>query len=519
MRTPSPSSDQILVRIVAGTAGEADWQSLVERHGEAMRHASRLATGAESLMDDAVQEALLQLPRCAGRFQGNEGVAMELQVSRWLQRLTVNCALALRRADRRRHQRESLHAEMVMGDRGQAEDPRAEQLAQALAELNERERQVLLLRHVEKLNHHGLAAALGVNPAVARKRLSRAHELLRGRLAKLFCATSVLVLAAKLDAAGSASLSPAPTLLWIKAAVSGTTPTLATSTALIPGGMSAMSLTTLIAVPVLAASIAVGAGVAIASPTPPQHPPAEAGVPHVKGKTVTIGTGSGMLDYPTAQATLKLEPGDVLVIAPGTYLGLALGNLAGTAVAPITVTCDPKTIFTSPGGRSDAFSNLSFVTFEGFRIDHGSPWVFSGASHDLRFSRFVATKSFCFRPYDAAKVFNGTKDSAFYNFTWEDCSFGEEGAPFDGSAISSTDWQPVSNLKSVQLDFKISRCTFTNFDFGTSAGTVISMSKCFNLTVHDCTFSNIGYSKFIVGHDVVIGGSGYFKISNNIFLR
>lgn len=517
MNTPSTSSDQILKRIVAGTAGEADWQLLVERHGAAMRHAARLATGAESLMDDAVQEALLQLPRCAGRFQGRVGVAVELQASRWLQRLTVNCALALRRADRRRHQRESQHAEMVMRDRSQSEDPRAEQLAQALAELSERERQVLLLRHVEGLDHHGLAAALGVNATVARKRLSRAHELLRGRLAKLSCATSVLLLAAKLDAVGSASLSPAPTLLWVKAATSGTAPTLATSAALIPGGMSVMSLATLIAVLVLAASIAVGAMVAIASPAPP-HPPAEA-KPHTKGKIVTIGTGSGMLDYPTAQATLKLEPGDVLFIAPGTYLGLSLGNLAGTAAAPITVTCDPKTTFTSPGGRSDTFTNLSFVTFEGFRIDHGSPWVISGASHDLRFSRFVATKSFCFRPYDAAKVFNGTKDSAFYNFTWEDCSFGEDDAPFDGSAISSTDWQPVSNLKSVQLDFEISRCTFKNFDFGTSAGTVISMSKCFNLKVHDCTFSNIGYSKFIVGHDVVIGGSGYFKISNNTFSR
>ncbi len=520
MTAPSTNSDEILQRIAAGIAGEADWQTLVERHGKAMRQAAGFATGGETLMDDAVQEALLQLPRCASRFHCREQGTVEIQARRWLQRLTVNCALALRRADRRRHQRETRHAEMVMDSRTQSDDPRAEQLAQALAGLAEGERQVLLLRHVEGLDHHGLAAALGVNPAVARKRLSRAHEQLRGRLTHLSCHTSVLLLMTKLDAAGNMPLSVQPTVLWAKAAASGTAPTLTTSTALVPGGISAMSLTTLIGVPVLAASVAVGSFMAVATPpSPPPAPPTEVAKSPSHGKRVTIGTGSGMLDYPTAQATLKLEPGDELVIAPGTYLGLALGNLAGSATAPITVICDPKTVFTSPGGRSDVFTNLSFVTFQDFRMDHASPWLFTGASHDLRFKHFVASKAFCFRPYDAAKVFDGTKASTLYNFTWEDCVFGEEGAPFDGSAISSTDWQPVSNLKSVQLDFEVAHCTFRNFDFGTSAGAVVSMSKCFNLKVHDCTFSNIGYSKFIVGHDVLIGGSGYFKVYNNTFSR
>ena len=41
---------------------------------------------------------------------------------------------------------------------------------------------------------------------------------------------------------------------------------------------------------------------------------------------VTIGSGSGYLNYPDAQATLKLQGGDTLWINPGTYSGLALGN-------------------------------------------------------------------------------------------------------------------------------------------------------------------------------------------------
>jgi RNA polymerase sigma-70 factor (ECF subfamily) len=520
MPTPVVDSARILARIAAGAAGETEWQVLVERHGPAMRQAAKLAAGNDHLMDDAVQEALLQLPRCAARFQPHPG-EVELQVGRWLQRLAVNCALALRRAEKRRHRRESLHAEMVMHDAVvPGDDPRSEQMAQALEGLNESERQVLLLRHVEGLDHHGLAAALGTNPAVARKRLSRAHERLRGRLVHLACNTSLPLLVAKLDAVSRLPLPPQPTVVWVKAAASGSAPALTSTAAIIPGGAAAMSVSTLIGVPILAVSLAVGSAVITArSSTPDLAPPVVASPPHAKGRTVTIGNGSGMLDYPTAQATLKLEPGDVLSIAPGTYLGLSLGNLAGTAEAPITVTCDARTLFTSPGGRSDTFTNLSFVRFENFRIDKGSPWVFAGATHDLRFSHFTATRSFCFRPYDPAKVFNGSKDSAFYNFIWEDCSFGDDSGPFAGSAISSTDWQPVSNLKSVQLDFEIARCTFKNVDFGTEAGTVVSMSRCFNLKVHDCTFSNLGYSKFIVGHDTAISGSGYFKIYGNTFSR
>ena len=523
-------SDQLLASIAAGSASAAEWQTLVERHGPSMRRAAQLAAGGDHLMDDAVQEALLQLPRCAGRFRIQDGDA-ELHASRWLQRLAVNCALALRRAERRRHRRESLHAEMAMHDAVVPDDdPRSEQLAQALDGLDEAERQVLLLRHVEGLDHHGLASALGTSAVVARKRLSRAHERLRGRLAHLTCQTSLALLVARLDAVGGLPLPPQPTALWVTAAAAGKAPALTATAALVPGGAAAASLGAMIGVAAMVVALASGA-VALAARPPAVTPAAPlvvdprmvadaqtvADPPRATGKVVTIGSGSGMLAYPNAQATLNLEPGDQLLIAPGTYLGLSLGNLAGTAAAPITVTCAAHTLFTSPGGRSDGFANLSFVHFQDFRIDHGSPWTFTGACHDLEFTRFAATRSFCFHPYDPAKVFDGRKESAFYNFTWRDCTFGDATSAFDGSAISSTDWQPVSNLKSVQLDFEVSHCTFTNVDYGLSAGTVLSMSRCFNLQVHDCTFTNIGLAKFIVGHDACIGGSGYFKVFNNTF--
>ena len=82
---------------------------------------------------------------------------------------------------------------------------------------------------------------------------------------------------------------------------------------------------------------------------------------------VTIGNGSGHLRYPDAQTTLKLQPGDTLCIRPGIYSGLSLGNLSGSANAPITVVCDSNTVFTTRHPQPNDFPNIAHVRFENFR--------------------------------------------------------------------------------------------------------------------------------------------------------
>ena len=89
----------------------------------------------------------------------------------------------------------------------------------------------------------------------------------------------------------------------------------------------------------------------------------------------------------------------------------------------------------------------------------------------------------------------------------------------NGAAICSSDYQPVSNLKSVLLDFEIYRCTFRHFDNTKLAFPVIGLDKCFNLRVHECSFSDIGMAESPIGHDVCICGAGYFKVFNNKFTR
>jgi RNA polymerase sigma factor (sigma-70 family) len=223
--TPMNGSDQLLARIAQNTATEVDWQALVERHGDGMRRAAILAIGPTPLADDAVQEALLQLRHCAGRFS-LRGTEVEKDARRWLQGLTVNCALSLRRSEIRRHRRE-LTASLKKATDGDSENQgMREHLSEALGELKPEEREILVLRHIDGMDHSSLAHALGINEATARKRLSRIHERLRQRLRHTAVSISGLALTECLDAAGAIQLPAPPIAAWAQSAAMGTSPTI-----------------------------------------------------------------------------------------------------------------------------------------------------------------------------------------------------------------------------------------------------------------------------------------------------
>ena len=86
-------------------------------------------------------------------------------------------------------------------------------------------------------------------------------------------------------------------------------------------------------------------------------------------RRISIGSGSGYLSHPDAQAALNLQPGDTLYINPGVYSGLSLGNLSGTPASPIAVKCDPQAVFTTTTPQSNTFSNVANVRFEDFRFE------------------------------------------------------------------------------------------------------------------------------------------------------
>ncbi len=134
---------------------------------------------------DAAQEAYVRAIRGLRRFRG------DAQVSTWLYRIAVRCALDLRRAQARRHEvgLDQLAAEH-RALRSAAPDPavapeRAEQraeLAAALQGLPERLRLTVLLRDVEGFSTAETAQFLGISETAAKVRLHRGRRLLREQL-------------------------------------------------------------------------------------------------------------------------------------------------------------------------------------------------------------------------------------------------------------------------------------------------------------------------------------------------
>ncbi len=232
------------------------------------------------------------------------------------------------------------------------------------------------------------------------------------------------------------------------------------------------------------------------------------------GKTITIGNGSGELNYPAAQTSLGLNPRDTVLINSGTYSGLTMSMLSGAPGAPITIRAGSKVVFTTSHSHSNEVRDLAFVTFDGLRyLDYnGNSMKIGGASHDLIFKNMSMLRGGTFWIYDRARLFDGSKASSFYNFKWENCTF-------DAAGIISEDWSPISNLVSVDLDFEVSHCSFRNYDCSKGPQTIIDIGKAFNLRVHDCSFSDLGMSVSPVGHDVCIIYRGYAKVYNNQFTR
>jgi hypothetical protein len=256
----------------------------------------------------------------------------------------------------------------------------------------------------------------------------------------------------------------------------------------------------------LSGALAAGAGT-----TAHSEPPAP--------RRVCIGHGSGYLRYADAQATLKLQPGDTLYVNPGAYSGLSLGNLSGTAACPITVKCDPQAVFTTVVPQVNEFPNVAHVRFENFRFEtyKSTCMKITGHSHDLLFRNFNVkdASGYSFHVYDPAKVFDGSRESTFYNFKWENVVVDGK---TDGAAISNSNYS-LSNMISVVLDFEVCRCTFRHFDNRVQAFPVIDLLRCFNLHVHECNFSDMGMADSPIGHNVCIALAGYVRAYGNRFTR
>jgi RNA polymerase sigma-70 factor (ECF subfamily) len=141
--------------------------------------------------EDVAQEAMLKALAKISQFRA------ESRFSTWLIQITVNEALMRRRRERTRHMEaidESRDEEGAYKPRDFAdwrEIPSealerkevCQRLAQALASLDRKYREVFVLRDMERLNIQETAEALGISVASVKTRLLRARLMLRDLLA------------------------------------------------------------------------------------------------------------------------------------------------------------------------------------------------------------------------------------------------------------------------------------------------------------------------------------------------
>ena len=174
----SPAEDDLLMRrYAAGDAGAA--AALIAAHAPRVLSLARRMLGEAAEAEDVAQEAMLRLWRAAPDWRAGEA-----GVGAWLRRVASNLCL-----DRLRRRRESLAAEPP--DRPDerpaaldrlAQDERAAALRAALAELPERQRLAIVLRHFEERPNPEIAAILETSVEAVESLLARGRRELAARL-------------------------------------------------------------------------------------------------------------------------------------------------------------------------------------------------------------------------------------------------------------------------------------------------------------------------------------------------
>ena len=167
-----------------------DWafEALIRTFGARMLSVARRIVGNDEDARDVVQSAYLSAFRAIGSFEGSS------QLSTWLHRVVVNTAL-MRLRSRRRKPEESIDALLPafktdghFAERFVSGSLAADQLLEreetrrivrdAIAQLPDQYREVLVLRDIEERDTSETAELLGTTPNVVKVRLHRARQAL-----------------------------------------------------------------------------------------------------------------------------------------------------------------------------------------------------------------------------------------------------------------------------------------------------------------------------------------------------
>ncbi|HEY1121818.1 MAG TPA: sigma-70 family RNA polymerase sigma factor, partial [Haloferula sp.] len=168
----SEGDDELLSRYADGD--DSAFGVLVRRHLPLVLSVTRRRLGHSGLAEDAAQEVFIDLSR---RAKTRRAIAC---LPAWLHRAaTYEAATAARTESRHR----SRVAKASKEEHGITTDSGLDRmLDEALAALPERDRQLLVLHHYERLSYEAIARKLGTTAAAAQRRGHRALEKLAGKM-------------------------------------------------------------------------------------------------------------------------------------------------------------------------------------------------------------------------------------------------------------------------------------------------------------------------------------------------
>lgn len=175
------SDDALMLLYARGDAGAA--RVLTGRHlGRVYGFAARLL-GDRAEAEDVAQEVMLRLWRAAATWRSGEA-----QLSSWLYRVTVNLCTDRQRAGNRRRAAPLDEVSEPADARADTEAAlmarqRVDALQAALATLPDRQRQAVVLRHIEGLSNPEIAAILEVGVEAVESLTARGKRALTAALA------------------------------------------------------------------------------------------------------------------------------------------------------------------------------------------------------------------------------------------------------------------------------------------------------------------------------------------------
>jgi RNA polymerase sigma factor (sigma-70 family) len=184
-------SDQDLLRQYAAEGDEASFAEVVRRHMDLVYSVAFRITRNGALSEDAAQSVFTKLARQAARLCHYDTLVG------WLHTATRHTAIDLIRGEARRRTREE-EASFMQND---ATTPMlnwetiSPLLDEAVGELREEERKVVLLRYFQNLSHREIGAVLNLSENSANKRVERALAKLRDYLVRRGVTTSSALLA------------------------------------------------------------------------------------------------------------------------------------------------------------------------------------------------------------------------------------------------------------------------------------------------------------------------------------